>query len=222
MSCTQEQFLRDAGAHKMTVIRDNGVDRHITFRSPDGGSPYWFEVLTWPGALCIRGDMGTYVFSRLTDMFEFFRTDDRGDPSKIYINKSYWCEKLQAVDCDGWGNGAARRFDASTFELRVKDLFDSYFEDCEIAPERKASLWEDVKSEILDYAVDGDQIGAFGKLNDFHDDEFPDLFSDWVDWASSCEQYTFHFIWNLYAIAWAVRQYDATTKAVETPENQNA
>ncbi|VVE07365.1 hypothetical protein [Pandoraea sputorum] len=223
MTCTQERFLKDAGAHKMTVIRDDGVDRHITFRNADGGSPYWFEVLTWPGALCIRGDMGTYVFSRLTDMFEFFRTDDRGDPSKLYINRSYWCEKLQAVDCDGWGKGAAKRFDAATFERNVKDVFDTYFDGSSISAERRTELWDSIQSDVIDYASDGDAGTAFSKLSEFHDDEFPRLFEDWCDWASSCEEYTFHFVWNLYAIAWAIRQYDAAKKATaESPETANA
>lgn len=68
----------------MTTVRDDGVDRHIKFRAASGGSPYWFEILTWPGALSISGDSGT---PHLTDMFEFSRTDDRGDPSKLYVNR---------------------------------------------------------------------------------------------------------------------------------------
>ncbi|WP_447639532.1 hypothetical protein [Pandoraea norimbergensis] len=212
----------DAGAHKMTVIRDNGIDRHIKFRSEDGGSPYWFEILTWPGALCIRGDMGTYVFSRLTDMFEFFRTDDRGDPAKLYINKGYWCEKLQAVDCDGYGRGRADEFSHEKFEKRVKERVESHLEDAEISDERRAELMAEIQEEILSPVLDHrDENDAFRRMCDFHAADFPDLFTDCWEW--NCKEYTFHFIWNLYAIAWAIRQYDAAKKAAaEESETANA
>ncbi|CCF96511.1 hypothetical protein B7R77_02950 [Ralstonia solanacearum K60] len=209
MTCSQERFERDVAQHQMTIVRENGVDRHIKFRSPEGSS-YWFEILTWPGALCIRGDCGTYVFSRLTDMFEFFRTDDRGDPSRLYINSGYWCEKLQASSCDGYGKGAAKRFDAEVFERTVKEHFDAGLADCDVTDERREQLWNAIQQEVLDYACDGDSSTAFGKLHDFHDDEFPRLFEDCWEW--DCEEYTFRFIWNLYAIAWAIRKYDASKR----------
>lgn len=220
MSCTQEQFLRDAGAHKMTVIRDNGVDRHITFRSPDGGSPYWFEVLTWPGALCIRGDMGTYVFSRTADMFEFFRKNNRNVPSDLYINTGYWCEKLQAVACNGEGRGRADEFSYEKFEAKVKTHVARHLEDSEISVERLAELMDEIQSEILapaqDYRSEGN---AFRCMREFSAPDFPDLFDECYEW--NVREYTFHFVWNLYAIAWAIRQYDAAKKAVaETQETE--
>lgn len=211
MTCTQERFERDVAQHEMTIHRDDGVDCHITFKKP-GTSCYWFEILTWPGALCIRGDCGTYVFSRLLDMFEFFRTDDRGDPSKLYINEGYWCEKLQAVDCNGYGDGRAREFSFEEFESHVKERFESYLESYEISDERRARLWADIQSEVLDHAHDG-IVRAFDRLMDFHDDEFPRLFEDCWEWDR--KEYTFHFIWNLYAIAWAIRKYDTARAATE-------
>ncbi len=213
MICDQKRFERDTATHKMTVVRDDGVDRHLKFRQKDGSSSYWFEILTWPGVLCIRGDCGTYVFSRLTDMFEFFRTDRGNDPSKLYINESYWCEKLQAVDCNGYGDGRAREFSAEKFEARVKERFDGYFESHELSDEKRASLWSEISAEVLFHANDG-EIRAFDKLMEFHDSDFPRLFEDCWEW--DCKEYTFHFIWNLYAIAWAIRQYDAAKSTVST------
>ena len=63
-SCTEERFLKDAAAHQMEVLRDDGVNRHLRFKNPES-SAYWFEIITWPGTLCIDGDMGTFVFRRL-------------------------------------------------------------------------------------------------------------------------------------------------------------
>ncbi|SEI41826.1 hypothetical protein SAMN05192539_1001279 [Paraburkholderia diazotrophica] len=211
MTCTQERFERDTAHHEMTILRDNGVDRHIMFRQP-GNSAYWFEILTWPGTLCIKGDMGTYVFSRLTDMFAFFRTDRGNDPSKLYINEGYWCEKLQAVDCNGYGDGKAREFDAENFERHVRDHIESHLEGYEITDERRAELMERIRDEVLNHSHDG-EVRAFDALMEFHDDEFPRLFEDCWEW--SCKEYTFRFIWNLYAIAWAIRQYDAAKATVE-------
>jgi hypothetical protein len=213
MECDQQRFERDTATHQMTIRRDDGVDRHLSFRQQDGSSSYWFEILTWPGVLCIRGDCGTYVFSRLTDMFEFFRTDDRGDPAKLYINTGYWCEKLQAVDCNGYGEGKAREFDAEKFAARVKERFNDYFESHEILDDTRAHLWGEIEDEVLYHSHDG-EIRAFDKMMEFRNEQFPRLFEDCWEW--NCKEYTFHFLWNLYAIAWAIRQYDAA-KIVSVP-----
>ncbi|CDY79424.1 Phage protein [Caballeronia glathei] len=215
MTCDQKRFERDVANHKMTVVRDDGVDRHIKFRAADGDSSYWFEILTWPGALCIRGDCGTYVFSRLTDMFQFFRTDRGNDPKKLYVNEGYWAEKLQAVSCDGYGKGAAERFSASQFKARVKDRVDSCLEGYETTAEQRADLWQEINDEIFDYVEDGHGGEAFRHMHDFESKDFPRLFEDCWEW--NCNEYTFHFLWNLYAIAWAIRQYDAARVPTEQP-----
>ena len=85
---TAEQFLRDVDHHNMSVMHESGVYRHLRFRQPDTGN-MWFDLVTWPGFLTISGDMGTWTFARLPDMFEFFRD------SKLRINCDYWAEKLQ-------------------------------------------------------------------------------------------------------------------------------
>jgi hypothetical protein len=215
MTCTQDRFERDVAQHQITVIRDNGEDRHLMFREP-GNSAYWFEILTWPGTLCIKGDMGTYVFSRLTDMFEFFRTDDRGDPTRLYINKGYWAEKLQAVSCGGYGKGSAETFSADIFKRRVIERFRDYCRDRDVEHEKRKDMWYWVRSDILEQVCDGEGSNAFHRLNDFHDRDHPRLFEDCWEW--NCEKYTFHFIWNLYAIAWAIRQYDAAKASTAAEE----
>lgn len=84
-TCTEERFLRDVAKHEMTVIRDDGVHRHIRFKQPDSGMMF-FDLITWPGFLCYCGDMGTYVFQRTQDMFGFFRKNGRLDG----IDRRYW------------------------------------------------------------------------------------------------------------------------------------
>lgn len=206
MTCDQKRFERDVASHVMTVVRDDGIDRHIKFRRPDCSS-YWFEILTWRGTLCIRGDMGTYVFSRLEDMFQFFRTDDRGDPARLYINKGYWAEKLQAVSCNGYGAGSAETFSADKFKRRVVERFREYCRDRYVAHDKRQEMWEALREDVLEAADDNGASRAWDTLNEFHDRDHPRIFEDCWEW--NCKEYTFHFVWNLYAIAWAIRKYDA-------------
>lgn len=60
---TESTFLREVSQHSMTVIRDDGVNRHLRFRRPETNC-MGFDLITWAGHLCYTGDMGTYVFSR--------------------------------------------------------------------------------------------------------------------------------------------------------------
>lgn len=90
--CTEEGFLEDIKNHKLNILKDDGLYRHLVFKRPCTNCCR-FDIVTYPGYLVISGDMGCQVFSRLTDMFEFFRTDDR-DFNKnrsggLRINPSY-------------------------------------------------------------------------------------------------------------------------------------
>jgi hypothetical protein len=72
--CTAEQFLKDVATHSMKVERDDGVYRHLKFRGPESNSwNLWFDIITWPQCLVINGDMGSWTFARVNDMFTFFR-----------------------------------------------------------------------------------------------------------------------------------------------------
>ena len=84
----ESRFPTDIATHRMTVIKADGVYRHLRFSRPNTNC-YSFDILTWPGYLSYVGDMGDYVFQRTEDMFEFFRHDS--------INPQYWAEKIQAA-----------------------------------------------------------------------------------------------------------------------------
>jgi hypothetical protein len=115
VNCTEDRFLHDVREHAMEIIRDDGVYRHIRFKRP-GAHCQFFDLVTWPG------DMGTFVFSRLHDMFDFFRTDRRHlrDGRTLGINPCYWSEKLIAVD----GNrhrGSAKQFSEERFRQVINE-----------------------------------------------------------------------------------------------------
>ena len=77
----RERMLSATADHKLTILHNDGLYRHIRFKNPKSIF-YWFDLITWPGVLVFKGDMGCYVFSRLDDMFEFFT-----GPT---INPGYW------------------------------------------------------------------------------------------------------------------------------------
>lgn len=199
-SCTIDVFTRDVAKHELTVLRDEGLYRHLRFRKP-GTSCMGFDLLTWPGHLCYTGDMGTYVFQRLDDMLQFFRQGERRS-----IDFRYWAEKVEAADkCDG-----IKEFKWATFEADVKDFFDShwagedlrYEETQEEFDARKAACWEEVQSSIGDAGED--EYAAVAFIRDFEHEGFR-----FQDWERSSHEYTFRFVWCCYALAWGIRQYDA-------------
>lgn len=217
-ACTEGRFLRDVANHQMTVIRDDGVSRHVRFKAPDSSNMY-FDLVTWPGFLCYSGDMGTYVFQRTNDMFSFFRNGGRLDR----IDHHYWAEKIQASDREG-----VRKFSHAKFQAMVRSWVDEHAEsykpddeDAEAVARHSAAYAElraEVESEVVcaddnstrcydaatDFRHNGDAWQEFhGKDAEF---EFSDVW-DGFDYTTS--EYTFRFGWCCYALAWGIEKYDA-------------
>lgn len=92
--CTEAVFLADVAHHQLTVLRDDGLYRHLRFSKP-GSNDMRFDVVTWPGFLAYSGDMGCFVFERLDDMLAFFRRPYTGPG--LTINERYWAEKCQEI-----------------------------------------------------------------------------------------------------------------------------
>lgn len=213
-NCTEATFLHDIREHQMSILMDNDIYRHLRFRR-QGDSSYWFDLITWPGRLCITGDMGTYVFNRLEDMFEFFRTDrehSRYDQNGLSINPSYWSEKVDAQD----KNAGVLEFDSQTFRDEIKRLFDEWVDenqpkegvainDMDAFKEQKDELWIDIDVYVLSEADNGEDA-AYRAAMDFSSSAADLTFNDFYE--VSCREYTFHYLWCCYAIAWGVLQYD--------------
>ena len=189
---TAEVFRKDVANHEMFVKLDQGVYRHIVFQQPTHGYLHRFEIVTTPWRLMITGDMGTWVFARLEDMFEFFRTDHGG------INVSYWAEKLQngTHGC----SDAAKVYDGGTYRTRLIDSLDGYT----LTKAKRKAIIKELKS--LDF---NDEHWILSQINDFSFDGFS--FQD--VWEIDMKIYSYHFIWCCYAIAWAIQQYDAKKRA---------
>lgn len=219
---TEADFLKDVAAHEMEVLRDDGVYRHIRFKKPGTGCMH-FDLVTWPGYLAYSGDMGCYVFSRLNDMFEFFRTDReylQRNGRQLCINLGYWSEKLQAVD-GGRREGSAKEFSEEKFSRAViEDLItwirgNAY----RTTKDERRELWDAVMSEVI--GADGDS-GGYRKQTAAHDfshfvnkDVGSFYFQDF--WEHDLTEYTFRFVWCCYALAWGIAKYDARLTLKNAP-----
>ncbi|RVL37959.1 hypothetical protein [Sinorhizobium meliloti] len=200
---TIDTFLRDVADHKMTGHIDNGAYRHITFSRP-GSSVYRFHITTWPGYLCISGDMGCFVFSRLTDMFEFFREKN--------INPQYWAEKIQATN----KHGGHREFSGEYYVDAIKADFEGWDFDSD---EQREEAWKAIEDDwdgLLRHADDRDMNHAIREAMEWKCPVTGQEFHDFYE--HTLEGYTYHFIWCCRAIRWAIEQYDAATTAVELKE----
>lgn len=211
--CTEDRFLGDVKEHEMIVIRDEGVNRHIRFKRL-GTSCYYFDLITWPGCLCYTGDMGTYVFQRTEDMFEFFRMDRKHlrAGKRLGINIGYWTEKLIAVDGNR-GGGKVKVFDNDKFARVINGYRVRWMRDAKesglLDKDGRRELWEAVDSDVMT-ALDEEGEGAIGAAYRFSHRhyasgavwQFDDLFEN------DFTEYTHSIIWCLYALAWGVAKYD--------------
>lgn len=195
-------LLENTKDHDLAVLHEDGLYRHLRFKAPGTGMWHW-DLVTWPGSLAIRGDIGEgFIFTRAEDMLRFF---DHGQASG-WINATYWAEKLdrgaRSVQCM-----SPEKF-AAHVRQRTDDLVDSYFDG---SAESEAEFRAAVQSEVLD-TTDGctDESYAASILYGFSweghsldDDMDP---SAWRD-------YEYHFILALHAILWGAKKYHAA-KAV--------
>lgn len=180
------QFLKTVATHKVTVLRNEGVSRHLVCKRPDSGS-YGFQIITERGMLMIWGDCGAYTFERTTDMFNFFRMD-RNDFNHrkevtLNINPGYWSEKVSD------GNERCHQYDA---DMTRKALRDDLLEN--------ETFNTDEILESLNFH-DGEQLLAMS-ISDHED-----LGYDYLDLIQRPP--THHFLWYLRAIVWTIQQFDA-------------
>lgn len=193
-SCTHERFLADVAEHTLTVKLNAGLYRHLHF-SKRGNCVHWFDLVTWPGALVIRGDMGAWAFSRVEDMFTFFRSDGGK------INPDYWSEKLLAGVNDGREH--AKVFDRDEFQKSVLEHLENY---CSLEGADLAAVTEAMRDEVF---REDNQHDLYRAAYDFkHRLPGGEIFR-----FDGCEipggmVFAYHFIWCCYAIVWGIEQWD--------------
>lgn len=238
-------FERDIATHQMEIIMDNGLHKHLRFARPDSWC-FSFNITTWPGYLCISGDIDCYVFTRIEDMFDFFRTD------KGRINPGYWAEKCVA------GTKPPREFSQEKFEAVLKQYVDEHWDLQEMViqefeddvwywvehqdapkyewekasePKRhgpfkteeaaledlKAQVWEEIENEV---PMSESEHIALSSAYEFRSQLTGNEFSDF--WDNNFEYFTYGYLWGCHAVAWAIAQYDAHIARKAQPEAPEA
>jgi hypothetical protein len=170
------------------------------------------------------------VFSRLRDMFEFFRS-----PAG-HINPGYWSEKLTS------NRDTVKRYSREMFEQLVAE----HLEESEEEWPGVTAAWAAAMDDTIDYDLDHEEsarqaLGDFefgakfaavcpcgGRIEVSVDDLIP---ADWRDkhprglghpyktdrisgfrftdtWEWGLKDYDHWFLWACHAIAWGIRQYD--------------
>ena len=206
-ACMPANFLHDVTEHTMEIRQDNEEYRHLTF-SKKGNSAYLFHLTTWPGYLCISGDMGCYVFSRLRDMFEFFRTDWVKDDLYKAINPGYWGEKVQAGNLRGLTTFNKEDWRKSVFRYTHQWMRDHYHN---TTRRERRWLMEEIVNEVLSDYDDGIEDVLMSNVIGFHSKVTPYLTFEFQDfWENTFQEYTYEYLWCCYAIAWGISVYDET------------
>jgi hypothetical protein len=237
------RFVGETADHHMYVARDDGLYRHLQFRNSrycnDGEwrvntGYYWFDLITWPGTLVINGDCGTYTFSRVTDMFEFFRGHR--------INPQYWAEKVR-------GDTRTKVYSEEKFRRQVK-------QDAADAEEGYAGLSAAIEERFYGVLAEWDvtyEDGARRALNEFRfvpegalcpqcsEDDAPvvlvrewrysdtlvcpqgcgtrvEPFEFFDTWEWDLSEWDWTFLWCLHAIVWGIARYDGEEAPAFEPD----
>lgn len=207
---TEQSFLRDVAKHEMTVVHDAGEIRHLRFGRP-GDSNMHFNITTVPGYLMFTGDMGAWSFTRLRDMFEFFRGKEDGP---LRINRQYWSEKLIAASCSGRHDGAATEYSEELFKSALwREALNlaRRMKDSGVSAEHRAEMLQELRD--VRYAGCNGEHAAHQAAHDFEYrvERYKGYAWRLTDfYENNLRTYTYHFTWACYAIAWAIRVYDAS------------
>ena len=200
----EARFVKDTVEHAMTILHDDGLYRHLRFKKP-GTRFYYFDLITWPGYLTIAGDMGTYTFERLEDMFQFFRGN--GD-----INPQYWSEKIRTGT--GMNGLIAKEYSEELFKKHVTEHVTEYLDSIDLTQAERDAVTEAIRVQILESGDCYYEHAARALLEDFAADgsNFR-IFEDIWEWDLT--DYTVHFLWCCFAIRWGISQFDAASKEEE-------
>lgn len=190
----EEHFSQEVASHTMTVLLAQGLYRHLRFAKGDS-STMAFDLLTYPGGLMIRGDMGCFVFERTEDMFGFFRDDGKGRR----INENYWAERVRAESIWGYGIRTYNQEEArADVEADLSNTDDLSQEGYDAIMEYLGSAF-DSEEELRNAMVSWDENG-----------DYRDEFQFDTSAGRELRYFTTNYLWCLHAIVWGIEQYDKT------------
>jgi hypothetical protein len=225
------RFARDTAGHTMTVLHDDGLYRHLRFSSRPGGySEYWFDLITTPGQLVFSGDGESYVFRRITDMFEFFRSGIYRDGS-LHINPGYWSEKLTS------NRESVKDFQEDLFVKLIWEQANHLIEQEYVKPDQADRFRQAIKDDIVEGGLYATADEAYRTVEEFefYNDASKEFdyrytadvrFEDAWEWFSATKDFDWWFLWACHAIVWGIARYDRVRRyglqALATPKAEAA
>lgn len=205
-----ERFFKEVKNHRMEVLHNDGLYRHLRFRDPKH-SAYWFDLITWPGNLVFRGDGESYAWARATDMFHFFTQHELGKDGSISINPQYWAEKLTS-------HNQAEKYDEEIFKARLWEEVASMVEGGTVEKDQEERFRQAV-TDMLEDEVHSTTDTAIQMLEhfEFWNDESHEYvhqyrsekigFDESWEWVSNCTAYEWWYLWACHGIVWGIKQY---------------
>jgi hypothetical protein len=181
-------FEQNTAGHQLTILHDDGLYRHILMAKPGTGM-YRYELVTWPGHLAVGGDMDSYVFARIEDMFAFFRGHE--------INPHYWSEKVKDEP------KRTTNYSEGMFKQLVEEHLAELVEDDLTDEQREAR--DEIRSQV------GDAYHEEEAREILRDGERAGLWSDTWEW--DLRDWDWHFLYCLNAIVAGIAAYDKAKAA---------
>jgi len=206
-----QRFAQETRDHKMKVLRNDKVYRHLRFMDPKN-SAYWFEIHTGPNFLLFRGDGDSYVFSNGDgDMFRSFRhsIDKNGS---LHPDPGYWTQKLSSSE-------QAEEWDSDTFQEDLAQYITDMVEQDIVPKEHEKRLRDEVESDLMYEDLHSADLAIkalmefdfyFNESDRYDSTKKPDFeFDECYEWISRCTEYDWWYLWALRGICWGVKTFDA-------------
>nr|WP_233109105.1 hypothetical protein [Streptomyces sp. 14R-10] len=192
----QEQFASEAEGAGVSVLKDDGVYRHLRIHLPRA-SWKWCEVVTWPGALTLNGGLGCWTFTvPEEDPLGLFRPN----PHSERVNPLYWEGKLAP-------GSKARVYSTSRATAYIR-------QDVAEAADDFPGLAGDVDSDLLDgspcvdLSTEGGLRAALAAFEEMHGATYEGWRFPVESW--DLKRFDPWFVLSCVVLPWAVEQYDAT------------
>lgn len=191
----EERFAAEAEGAAMTVLKDDGVYRHLRIDLPRA-SWKWCEVATWPGVLVLRGGLGCWTFIvPEDDQMSLFRPD----PLTERVNPLYWEGKLAP-------GSMARVYSTWRAAAYIREAVAEVADDF-------PGLAGDVDSDLLDgsprndLSTEGGLRAALAAFEEMHGATYEGLRFPVESW--DLKRFDPWFVLSCVVLPWAVEQYDA-------------
>ena len=88
--------------YDITVVTNNGINRHFKFRHKYTTMAHWFDLITFEDGLTVDSDIGCYTFyyGSFGDIFNLFRSTKDEEISLSYFHHylSYYFDDFYTFD----------------------------------------------------------------------------------------------------------------------------